>query len=342
MKPLLTIAAVLCSTPLAFAQADFATGRRDSQFVLPEIKAALSPTHSGVGFAPVGRMMFRSAAITDAGEVTAFPGGSSYQVRFNTLAVEFTTVQTLHEQLEHFSGSIELMGQHLWNWSSGVEDKRPALRLGVQNAAFAMDVGHAPMADRGVLGPRPSPGTPPGPWRVVQYVAYGVRADDAGSDFRFDGLTDVAGRVFSETDRDELLIGPQLAVGAVAQRGGWLWDASLLAVAGYRRANTTQINGFGDDAVPGGLNNLLFLQPTYSRYGESHDTAAYLGEARLIGSYYFSPHLTLDLMANAVLAPESTEATQIVEYRAPDFGIGRTEDGLVVNGNVFVGLTYLR
>lgn len=341
---LLFVLALASRPALAQSASGGAAWNAPAPAVISEATLYPSDSDSGAGFAPRCRTMFRTAAARWERTIPESPTLGSSVDFLTSVDVGFTDMQLMQQQLDQFNGSIELMAQHLWHGAAGSVNDKPALRLGIQNAAFALDVGQTPMADRSVLARGDSPTADRREWRMVRYAAYGIRADTSSTDVRFFGLTDIAGRVYSFTDRDELLIGPQLAAGMVAQQGDWLFDASLLALAGYRRVDTQQRNGFGDDALPGGVNNTLFLRPTYSRYEERATSYPIMGELRLITSYFFGSGLSLDVLANAVVEPPTQPTSPVVEYNAPDFGIGGSDSdsGNVVVGNLYLSLTYRR
>ncbi|TWT34083.1 hypothetical protein KOR34_39190 [Posidoniimonas corsicana] len=155
-------------------------------------------------------------------------------------------------------------------------------------------------------------------------IGYGVRYFRLKDDFRFDGLTDVAGRVFTINQVENSIVGPQIRVKADRQVGKWNTSLDTRFMFGYNIQNIDQTNGFGDDAVPGGVNNLLFLQPTYSRYGERADDFTPFVEMRAEVKYQLTRSMALKAGFNATYVDTLTRAAQIVEYNAPDFGIGET------------------
>ncbi|TWT77705.1 hypothetical protein Pla123a_15010 [Posidoniimonas polymericola] len=165
---------------------------------------------------------------------------------------------------------------------------------------------------------------------------YGVRYFRMNDDFRFDGLTDIAGRVFTITQSENSIVGPQVRVKAARQVGKWNTSIDTRFMFGYNIQNIDQTNGFGDDAMPGGLNNLLYLQPTYSRYGKRSDDFTPFIEMRAEVKYQLTRSLALKGGFNATYVDNISRAAQLVQYNAPDFGIGQTgEQNIFISGLTF-------
>lgn len=167
-------------------------------------------------------------------------------------------------------------------------------------------------------------------------IGYGVRYFRMTDDFRFDGLTDVAGRVFTITKSENSIVGPQIRVRADRQVGKWNTSVDTRFMFGYNIQNIDQTNGFGDDALPGATNNFFYIQPTYSRYGVRSDDFTPFLEFRAEVKYQLTRSMALKGGFNATYVDRLTRSSQVVEYNMPDFGIGQTG-----NQDIFIsGLTF--
>lgn len=167
-------------------------------------------------------------------------------------------------------------------------------------------------------------------------IGYGLRYFRLDDDFRFDGLTDIMGRVFTITQAENSIVGPQVRLRAARQVAKWTTSVDTRFMFGYNITNVDQTNGVGDDAVPGGVDNLIFHQPTYSRYGVRADQFSPFVEFRAEVKYQVTQSLAVKAGLNASYVGNLTRASQVVEYRLPDMGIGRTgEQDIFMTGLSF-------
>lgn len=172
-------------------------------------------------------------------------------------------------------------------------------------------------------------------------IGYGMRYFRMTDDFRFDGLTDLVGRVFTVTDTENSIVGPQLRLKAARQTGKWTSSIDTRFMFGYNIQNVDQTNGWGDDAVPGGLNDTLSGQPTYSRYGKRSDDFTPFIEFRAELKYQLTQSFALKSGFNATYIDRLTRSAQIVNYYAPDFGIGQTGEQDMFMAGANFGLEFV-
>jgi hypothetical protein len=105
---------------------------------------------------------------------------------------------------------------------------------------------------------------------------------------------------------------------------------------GYNIQNIDQTNGFGDDAMPGGLNKLLYLQPTYSNYGKQAQDFTPMVELRAELKYQLFKGAALKAGFNFTYLNNLSRSSQLVQYNAPDFGIGQTgQQDIFISGVTF-------
>lgn len=256
--------------------------------------------------------------------------------RFSTL----TTTETTRYN------AIALSALHMWDGDWGLINRWPALRVQARWSGALLELGQLPVAERAPLlepGERDSR-----KWyeRFVKatYISYGLSVVEYSENFRFGGLSDVTGRFYTSTTGKNTLTGPRFSVGQVVSNGRWSFDLGGSLLLGYVDSELNQENGFGDDAVPGGLNNVLFVQPTRSTYGEGQSGFASHIDLRLTTSYYLRHNWSIDGTAGLFVGgPYYTEPGKVVQYRMPDFGIGAEDnEGYVSGATLFLGATYLR
>ncbi len=167
-------------------------------------------------------------------------------------------------------------------------------------------------------------------------IGYGFRFFRLKDDFRFDGITDVAGRIFTVTDSENNIMGPQVRLKADRQVGKWNSSIDTRFMMGYNIQNIDQTNGFGDDAMPGGLNKLLYLQPTYSNYGKQAQDFTPMVELRAELKYQLFKGAALKAGFNFTYLNNLSRSSQLVQYNAPDFGIGQTgQQDIFISGVTF-------
>lgn len=164
-------------------------------------------------------------------------------------------------------------------------------------------------------------------------VGYGVRFFRLEDDFVFDGESDLIGRMYSRTNAQNQLVGPQVRVRWEHQQAQWTVALDTRFMAGWNIQDIDQTNGIGEEATPGALNKPAALQPTFSRYGRQDEDFAPLVEIRAQVAYQLTSAISLNVGYTGTFVESLTRASQVVEYRLPDMGISRGgAQDIYVNG----------
>lgn len=299
------------------------------------------PEETGPGFRSFARVMMGDFDTEDGGTyrnalppvVQNFGDLQYFSVRFSTLKV------TDERPIQSF----DLMGQHLMRQGRPLLDEPSALRAGYWMPGGSIKVGKLPVAERAphVTDLQEEPQSWVAETRSVAYFAYGVHLDQGDDRFGFDGDSSVAGRVYSITEARHTLIGPQLGIGRVFSNDRLQLDLGGYVMLGYGDARLRQTNGFGDDPVPGGANNLFLLQPTKTIYQNSKGYFASRAEARLRASYLIKANWSIDAVARGYAHGTWYKAAEHVEYSLGKMRLLSFNRGSLVDGDLYLGLTYL-
>lgn len=150
---------------------------------------------------------------------------------------------------------------------------------------------------------------------------YGMRFMRIRDNFSFDGVSDVFGRTFANTQSDNQLIGPQIRLMWKQQHAKWSVDTDGRFMLAYNIQDNSLRGGFGELAAPGALNRSLIAQPTYSAYGRQDNDLSPLVEIRANVRYQLSTALALRAGFTGIFVDNVTRASQLVEYRAPEYGL---------------------
>lgn len=246
-------------------------------------------------------------------------------------------------------GSVELLRQHVWSRNCDTTIA-PGWRISIFDRYAAFDAGWLPLAE---LSPAIRDEVPRQGWfksfRSANYFSYGLRFN-YGSDALELYAEDLAGHApfdnyYLHNWVDHLAIGPQIVFGRTSTRKRWTIDRSVRVMLGYGHAEMRQSNGFVND-----LRYLHDEDPYFSlrsrdvhHHERDEDYFAQHVELRLVSSYSFSEHWTLDVVGRALLAgPWYQSGKQInLDSGSIDFGLGDSHydylGAIVAN----IGLTYL-
>jgi Putative beta barrel porin-7 (BBP7) len=164
-------------------------------------------------------------------------------------------------------------------------------------------------------------------------VAFGARFMKIYDRFSFNADGGILGHTFSETAWHNQIVGPQLAASWTNQRQRWRLSADAKFLFGYNIQDWDQINGIGEELIPGATNRLLFGQPTYSTYGLQRHAFSPVGELRVDAAYYVTQSVALTFGYTGMYVGHVRRAAPSVRYYLPDMGYREagTQD-LLVNG----------
>ncbi len=175
-------------------------------------------------------------------------------------------------------------------------------------------------------------------------IAYGARFLTIDDTFSWEGQGDVLGRSYAVTGIDNQIVGPQIRAMWSRQQGRVGFDLDGRCLFGYNIQDVSQTGGIGEGLNPGGVNSLLFAQPTFFDYGRQENFFSPVAEMRAEVNYQLTSAFALKLGYTAIFADNITRASQVVNYRLPDMGFREGEFGkqnILINGlNVGVEAVY--
>ncbi len=163
-------------------------------------------------------------------------------------------------------------------------------------------------------------------------LSYGIRFDRLRSEFDLTANGSIFGRTTSENDVDNQIVGPQVGLRWRRDHGKWDFSADGRFMFGYNIVDIGQENIFGQDAIPGALNRSNEARTTASAYGRSENEFSPIGELRLEARYKFTRALALKMGYNVKFIENIHRASRVIEYNAPDFGIGDGRSDILING----------
>ncbi|MGD9633077.1 MAG: BBP7 family outer membrane beta-barrel protein [Pirellulales bacterium] len=151
----------------------------------------------------------------------------------------------------------------------------------------------------------------------------------------------ILGRTFSDTRIDNNIVGPQVRASWINQRERWRLSSTASAVFGYNTQNWRQQNGIGTELVPGGLNRLLYAQPTYSQHGLTFDQFSPIGELRLEAAYYLTQAFALKVGYTGMYVGNVKRAATSVRYYLPDMGYRNSGNQELISNGVDFGIEFV-
>lgn len=169
-------------------------------------------------------------------------------------------------------------------------------------------------------------------------LGYGVRFLRLRDSFEWQGVGDILGFSFNDTQSDNNIVGPQVRLRWESQRGKWRMNMDGRALLGWNINNIDMEGGLGHELNPGGLNKPIMFQPTYFHYGRRDDEFAPVGEFRAEASYQLTSALELKLGYNFMFIDGISRSAQLVDYVLPDMGLKRGGDQEIFINGVNVGL----
>jgi len=165
-------------------------------------------------------------------------------------------------------------------------------------------------------------------------IAYGVRFLSLRDEFGIDGTSDFfRGLNTVTTTVENQIVGPQIRGRWSTQRGRWNLSADGRFVFGYNIQDFDQSGTWGENILPGDLNQSAIAQPTTFASGRRADDFSPLVELRIDSSYQLTRAVALRLGYTAMFIDNISRASQLVEYRLPGFGIGEAgQQDIFING----------
>lgn len=165
-------------------------------------------------------------------------------------------------------------------------------------------------------------------------LKYGVRYIQLDDTFRVDGQGGVLGDSFWDTNIENNIVGPQIAMNWLHQRGRIQYDLNGRFLFGYNIQNMRQTVGLGEDLVYAQHNHPLNFHPTYANHGRQEEDFSPVIELRAGASYQLTKAVAIKLGYTGTFVDNIRRASQHVKYELPRMGF-RDDAGtqhIFVNG----------
>ncbi len=165
-------------------------------------------------------------------------------------------------------------------------------------------------------------------------LAYGVRFLSMRDEFGINGTSDFfRGLNTVTTTAENQIVGPQIRGKWSTQRGRWNMAVDGRFVFGYNIQDFDQGGTWGENIVPGALNQSMSAQPTTFSSGARANDFSPMVELRVDSTYQLTSSIALRLGYTAMFIDNISRASQMVEYRLPDWGIGQAgQQDVFING----------
>lgn len=165
-------------------------------------------------------------------------------------------------------------------------------------------------------------------------IGAGVRFLRVRDQFVFTGTSDfLRGTNFIDTQVDNLIVGPQIHARYEKQIRRFNVGVDGRFVFGYNVQNLDQSGAFGNNLLPGGLNQPANLQPTTFVHGQQANSFTPLAELRLDLAYQVTGSMALKLGYTAIFMDNITRASSVTRWFLPDGGFTETSaQNFLLNG----------
>ncbi|MEO0532035.1 MAG: BBP7 family outer membrane beta-barrel protein, partial [Planctomycetota bacterium] len=172
-------------------------------------------------------------------------------------------------------------------------------------------------------------------------ISYGLRYLEMQDMFSWDARGSILGRTGATVEMDNQIIGPQIGLTWTRHDGPWDFYADGRFMFGYNRTDR-DLNGiFGQEAIPGALNNSINARTTTTVTGDTRDEFSPLGELRIGARYRFSRAIAVSVGYTGKFIDNIERAAPAMRYTAPNFSLQSGRGDLIVNGwNAGVELRY--
>jgi len=167
-------------------------------------------------------------------------------------------------------------------------------------------------------------------------VAYGARFLRMYDQFNVTALGGIMGTSFWDTSFINQIVGPQVAMKWVNQRGRWTLTANTKFLFGYNIQDWNQEGGIGTEFIPGATNRPLYAQPTYFNHSLARQDFSPVAELRVEMAYHITQSVALKAAYNGMFVGNIRRAANSVRYNLPDMGyLDAGSQDLLVNGLSF-------
>lgn len=163
-------------------------------------------------------------------------------------------------------------------------------------------------------------------------LSYGVRFLNIEDDFYFNGEGSILGRTWVNTNAENQIIAPQLAMRWTRRDGPWNFVLEARGAVGYNIVDVDQEGIFAYEAIPGALNRSAVARTTTSVDGFRYDEFSPIGELRAQLRYRLAEAISVHAGYTAKYVGNIHRGGDSTAWNAPDFGVHDHTSDIFVNG----------
>ena len=179
-------------------------------------------------------------------------------------------------------------------------------------------------------------------FKTSVYGSAGVRFLETTNSFYYGTSGTILGSTEVDTTIYHTSIAPQLAIGTVAEKNLWRFEATIVGAAGYQRTKYSQTSNIGTGPIPGALNRSPAALTTSNENKEVYDEFGWITETRLSAGCQLTKHIRLDAILRYFITGPYYDPSKATVLNAPSFGITQPRSYTNDGSDFYLGMTLVR
>jgi hypothetical protein len=171
-------------------------------------------------------------------------------------------------------------------------------------------------------------------------IAYGIGSLGIEQQKRLDGPGTVLGNSFWTTDADNQIVGPKAGLVWTNRRGPWSFDLQSLFLLGFNSGQVSDSSKLGMDLIPGALNRLFYIGPTYAANIDSRQLFTPVGEFRAQTRLRLNHSLSLSTAWTSLIVGNYLSVSNEFHTTFPDITFAVERDNLFVH-QLYCGMEFV-
>ena len=171
-------------------------------------------------------------------------------------------------------------------------------------------------------------------------LAYGLGTLGTAQQIRIQAFGSIIGDSYWAGDVENQVIGPKAGLVWRNRRGPWSFDLQSSILLGFNSGQIDESSRVGTNSVPGALNRLLYMTPTYSSRTDERQLFTPVGELRAQSRFQLTDALSLRTTWSSLVVGNLLNQNGEVHFALPDTTIVVENDNMLIH-QLYCGVEYV-
>ena len=156
----------------------------------------------------------------------------------------------------------------------------------------------------------------------------------------FERTGSIIGDSYWAADVENQIFGPKAGLVWRNRRGPWSFDLQSSILLGFNSGQVDESSQVGTDSVPGALNRLLYMRPTYSSHTDERQLFSPVGELRAQSRFRLTDALSLRTTWSSLIVGNLLNENGEVHFALPETTFVVENDNMLIH-QLYCGLEYV-